>query len=147
MIKVVDSLYSKLPVMTGQVGASTTIAVGDLLYEDTTNGVVKPVTSSAGTTLNICGIAKEAVTTGAGETATVTYTPVDSAVFVEADCTSNTAANQLHKNHAMTDAATVKNTATTVATTLGIFHALAIVGEASDKKLYGYFIKIGQVTA
>lgn len=145
-IKVVNQ-SPNIPTLEGKVGANTTIVVGDLLYSDTANGVLKPATNSAGTVLDIEGIAAQAVTTGAGGSATVKYIPIVSGQFVVADCNANTASNQLHKNHAMTDAGTVNNTANTVATTLGVFRALGQVGAATDKKLFGYFIKIGQVTA
>ncbi len=145
--KVVDTLYSKLPKQIGLVAISTTIVDGDLLYEDTSAGTMKPATSSVGTVLNIRGIATQSVTTDGATTSTVRYIPVDRAVYVVANCTNNTAANQLHKTHVMTDAANVNNTSSTVATTLGVFHALGTVGAASAKKLYGFYIAIGQVTA
>lgn len=147
MMKVVDTLYSKLPAQFGPVPASTTITLGQLLCDDRTNKGLIPATSSVGTTLTITGVSTQNVTVGGGATGTVKYVPVDSAVFVVADTTSNTAANQLCINHAMTDALTVANTATNITTTLGIFHALGTVGAASNKKLYGYFIRLGQVTA
>lgn len=149
MFKVDDSLYSKIPPITCQVGNSTTITAGMLLYEDNTNGIVKPVTSSAGTVENIIGIATQSVTTTGGTTSTVKVNPVDHAVYVIADCTNATATNQLHKNHIMTDANNVNNTSTSIATTAGIFHAINLSGATTNTppRLYGYFIRTGQVSS
>lgn len=145
--KVVDTLYPKLPPLLGNVGNSTTIAVGDLLYYDTTNSVLKPVTSSVGITTNLAGISTQAVTTTGGTTATVKYMPVDRATRVVVDCTNNTAANQLYKQQGMTNASTVANSSTATTTTLGVFLPLAIVGAATAKQLYGIYLVTGQVTA
>lgn len=147
MIKVVDTLFPKLPAQFGPVPASTTITAGQVLCNDFTNKGLIPVTSSVGTTLTLEGLATQNVTVGGGATGTVKYVPLTISVFIVADCTNNTAANQLCIRHAMTDANNVNNTSSDVATTLGIFHALGTVGAASNKKLYGYFIKVGQVTA
>lgn len=147
MIKVVDTLYSKLPAQFSNVPASTTITLGQLLCNDFTNKGLIPATSSVGTTLTIEGVSTQNVTVGGGATGIVKYVPLSVAVFCVVDTTSNTAANQLNINHAMTDALTVANTSTNIATTLGVFHALGTVGAASNKKLYGYFNKVGQVTA
>jgi len=143
MMKVVDTLYSKLPAQDWNVPASTTITAGMLLAFDRTNDGVIPATATS-TTLSICGIATSAVTTGGGETAIVKGVPVDQAVFVVADCTNNTAANQLYQRHILTDANTIANTSTDITINTGIFLALGMVGAASNKKLYGYFIKTGQ---
>lgn len=147
MNKVVETNFSKLPPQNGPVGASTTIVAGDLLCDDYTNHAMIPATSSVGTTLTLQGIATNAVTTGGGGSGTVKYIPVSRAVYVVVDCTNNTASNQLCINHAMTDAATVNNTSSNIASTLGVFHALGTVGAASAKKLYGYYNVVGQVTA
>ena len=147
MIKVVDTLYSKLPAQFANVPASTTITAGELLCWDYTNKGLIPVTSSVGTTQTIEGVSTNAVTVGGGATGTVKYTPVTTgAVFVVADCTNNTAANQIGIRHLMTDANNINNTSSDVNTNLSVFHALGTVGAASNKKLYGYFIKVGQVT-
>ena len=141
-IKVVDTLHSKLPKQIGVLDGSTTVTAGQLLYRDTTNAVLKVVTSGAGTTENIEGVATKSVVSGG---TTVNYLIVDSVTFCVCDCTSNTAANQLYKNQAMTDGATIANSSSTTASTSGIFVPLAIVGAAADKKLYGYFVKVGQL--
>lgn len=145
--KIVDSLYPKVPPLLGNVGNSTTIAVGDLLYFDTTNSVLKPATASVGITTNLAGVSTQAVTTTGATTATVKYIPIDRAMRFVVDCTNNTAANQLYKQQAMTNAATVANTSSAIATTLGVFLPLATVGAASAKQLYGIYLVTGQVTA
>lgn len=145
-IKIVDSLFSKLPKQSLLATDSTSYTMDSLLYHDTSTGTMKEATSSVGTTLNIYGLGTKTFTSGTGSYMSV-IPVVAGAVFVVADCTANTAANQLNKDHAMTDARTVNNTSSTVATTLGVFHALALVGSASNKKLYGYFNRVGQVTA
>ncbi len=126
--------------------ASTAYSAGGLLYRDTSAGEVKEATSSVGITTNIEAIGLKTFTT-ASTSPLLRALPIHSGMYVVADCTANTAANQLNKAHAMTDAFTINNTSSTVATTLGVFIALKLVGAASDKKLYGYFVKVGQVTA
>jgi non-ribosomal peptide synthetase component E (peptide arylation enzyme) len=146
MIKVVDTLYSKLPAQFSNVPASTTITTGALLYNDFTNKGLIPATNAAGTTTNIEGVSTQNVTVGGGATGTVKYIPLSEAVFCVVDTTANTSSAQLNINHAMTNSTTVNNTTTNVATVLGVFHALGTVGAATNNKLYGYFNKIGQVT-
>lgn len=126
--------------------ASTGYTTGSLLYRDTSAGEVKEATSSVGLTTNVEAIGLKTVTTAA-TSPVLRALPIHSGMYVVADCTSNTAANQLNKAHAMTDARTVANTSSSIATTLGVFIALKLVGAASDKKLFGYFVKVGQVTA
>lgn len=130
----------------GDLDGSTAITTGSLLYRDTTNGVVKEATSSVGITTNVVGVSTETVASGA---TLVGFKPVISGLHQlwEADCTSNTAANQLWKAHAMTDARTVANTSSHITTTLGVFIAVALVGINTDKKLLGYFVTAHQVTA
>ena len=142
-IKVSDSKYSKIPKEYGIV-SSLTLAKGTLVAHDVSNGVLVAVTSSIGTTLTLAGVLTKAVTSS---DTTAEYVPLDRNVYVIADCTNNTAANQLHKRQPMTNSTAIANTSSDTATTLGIFMALHTVGAASDKKLYGYFINIGQVTA
>ncbi len=142
--KIEQTNYSKLPPLELPVGASTTIVMGDILYMDASTHAVKPVTGAAGTVLNIVGMATEAITTGGGGSGIVKAMFLDQATLVDMPCTNATAANQLMVNHAMTDAQHVANTSSNVATTLGIFRALGLVG---TNGLKGYFINIGQVTA
>ena len=147
-IKVVDTLFSKLPKMQGVSKASQAYTVGQLLMEDKTAGEVIPATSSV-STLNCLGISTRAFTEGGSDVqGGVKYIPIAThAVFVVADCTNNTAANQLQKDHLMTDSNFVNNTSTTSTAKEGVFHALALVGATTNKKLYGYFIRIGQVVS
>lgn len=142
-IKIVDSLFSKLPKQTAISKATQAYVTDTVLMEDTTNSYAIPGTSSA-STLTVLGINTKSFTAGSSN-GTVNYIPViTGAVFVVADCTNATAANQLHKNHLLTDAATINNTSTTSTAKEGCFHALALSGST---KLYGYFIRSGQVTA
>lgn len=148
MIKVVDSLFSKVPMRTGVSKATQAYTVGQLLMEDKTNGEVIPATSSV-STLNCLGISVKAFTEGSSDVVNgVKYYPiVTGAGFVVADCTNVTALNQLHKDHLMTDSNYVNNTSTTSTAKEGVFHALGIVGAVGGTQLYGYFIRSGQVTA
>lgn len=147
MIKVVDSLFPKIPGQAGVSKANQAYVASQLLMEDTTNGVVLPATSSV-STLNVLGVGSKSYTEGGSNVLNgIKYTPVLTAsVFVVADCSNPTAANQLHKNHLMTDSNFVNNTSTTNTTLNGVFHALGIVGAVGGTQLYGYFIRSGQVT-
>lgn len=145
MIKVVDSLFPKIPFQFGLDKASQAYTVAQLLMEDTTAGNVIPATSSV-STLSILGVGVKAYTEGA-TAGQIKFVPlITGAVFVVADCTNVTALNQLHKNHLMTDSNFVNNTSTTNTSLNGVFHALGIVGALGGTKLYGYFIRSGQVT-
>lgn len=121
---------------------NTAFTANSLVYRDTTNGVIKEATSTAGNTLNIFGITNKSQTTTTSTE--IRITPLVDGLFVVADCTANTAANQLMKTHTLTDARTINNTSTTSGTTWGVFVALKQVGAAGDKKLMGYFVKVGQ---
>lgn len=143
MIKIVDTIHCKLPKMEGVI-ASLAVNKGTLVAHDFANAKLVAVTGSVGTTLTLAGVVQK--TSVSGDTV-LEYTPLDAGIYCEVDCTNNTAANQLHQRHAMTDSGAIANTDTDIATTLGVFFALKAVGAASDKKLYGYFIKAGQVTA
>lgn len=135
----------KLPVQAN-LATSTTYTKDTLVYRDTTNSVLKPATSSVGTTENIEGIFTDTtVTTGGSGTPTGNVQMLFPQQLYLCDCTNNTAANQLYKNQVMTDAGTINNSSTHTATTLAIFVPVAIYGAASDKKLIGYFTKLGQV--
>lgn len=142
--KVNDSMFSKIPYAFLKRSALV-VTKGSLYYGDTTAaGLVKLVTSSVGNSLTQLFIARETLVSGSTDFEAI---PLFPGVIVEADCTNNTAQNQLFKRHAMTDATAVANTSSDVATTLGIFYAIAIKGAAADKKLIGYFVTPGQVTA
>lgn len=145
-IKVVQQ-SPNIPKLTYVADESASFTTNSLLYRDTSTGELKEATSSVGTVLNIEAVSTKTETTAASSP-TVDAIPLwGPQTLVIADCTANTAANQINKAHAMTDARTVNNTSSHVATTLGVFVALAAVGAASDKKLLGYFVKVGQVTA
>lgn len=144
-IKLVDSLFAKLPDQQGVSKASQAYVAGQLLMEDKTAGNIIPATSSV-STLNCLGIGTKSYTEGSSA-GLIKYHPiVTQAVFVVADCTNVTAANQLQKDHLMTDSNNVNNTSTTSTSLNGVFHALGIVGAVGGTKLYGYFIRSGQVT-
>jgi|GEM_PF-1622470 hypothetical protein len=142
MVKLSDSLYGKLPTLTGTV-ASLTAVKGSLVAADLTNAKLVAVTGSVGTTQTLMGVLSKAV---ASTDTLAEWKPLNSGVYCIVDCTNNTAANQLFKRQAMTDASTVANTSTDITTNLGVFMPLKVVGAAADKKLYGYFITLGQTT-
>jgi hypothetical protein len=132
---------AQLPLAT-----STTYTKDQLVYRDTTNSVVKMVTSSVGTTENLEGIFTDpTVTTASSGSPTGNVQPIYPGQLYLCDCTNNTATNQLLKNQLMTDAGTIANSSSTTATTLAIFVPVAIYGANTDKKLIGYFVKVGQV--
>lgn len=62
------------------------------------------------------------------------------------DCNASTNVDQLNQTHNMTSSSVVNNTNTPNTSTAGVFVALKLVGASGDKKLLGYFIKLGQVT-
>lgn len=126
--------------------SSTAFTAGQLLYRGTSTNYVIPFTSTLGDTTNVECITTVAETTGSG-TAYIKAIPVTSGLFVIADCTNNTDYNQLNIAHAFTDSKTVNNTSTHSTAKTSVFIALRIVGALSDKKLYGYIAKSGQVTA
>ena len=134
-----------MPKDRGISSASQAYTGGQLLMEDKTNGVVIPATSSV-STLNCLGVGTKSFTEG-GSNGTLSFEPIATvAVRVVVDCTAATAANQIHKDHLMTDSNNVNNTSTTSTSLNGVFHALGQVGATSNNKLYGYFIRSGQVT-
>jgi hypothetical protein len=141
--KIVDSVTTKLPHVSVPL-SSTAVTKGSLLYADTTNKVAKVATSSAGSTTNILGVANQTVTSSA---TAVECTFLRDGTLVEADCTNNTATNQLLIQHVLTDGATVNNTSTHSTDVKAVFFAVAVKGAAADKKLLGYIIRVGSVTA
>ena len=146
MFKVTDTLFSKIPTAFGLGQDSTTFTRGHLVYHDTSTGTLKEASSSVGLVTNIVGIVNKTQTTTTGQY--IQYTPViTGAVFVTADCTNATAANQLWKQQVLTDAGTINNSSTTTSTTAGVFMPTALVGASTANQLYGYFIRIGQVDA
>lgn len=124
---------------------SQAFLAGALVYRDTSAGTVKPITATVGDATNLEGIILKALTTGTSEY--IRVYPIHLGMYVVVDCTNNTAANQLNKAHLWTDSVTLNNTSTHSTDVNATFIALRQVGAASDKKLYGYIVKLGQVTA
>lgn len=121
--------------------ANSTIAIGSIIISDLVGGTaqLRPGKINTTNTGNIEGISKTTIATAG--TSIIVYTPIVQGQFVIADCTSNTAQNQLFKNHMLTNDTTLANSSTSENTSLGIFRALKLVGAAADKKLFGYLIK------
>lgn len=136
-----------MPKITGTPDASTAFTLGNLLYRDTSTGELKEMTSTVGDVTTLEGIAAETKTTEASNP-TLDYFPVHDGMLVIADCTNNTAANQLNKAHLLTDAGTVNNTSSHSTDVNAVFIALAISGAAAEKKLIGRLIlRLGQAAA
>lgn len=125
---------------------STSFTAGDLIFRNTSTNFVNKCTATTGDATTVEAIVTKTATTGTG-TVYVKATPIFPGTFVVADCTNNTADNQLNIAHLLTDAGTVNNTSTHSTDINAIFIALKVVGAASDKKLFGYIAKTGQVTA
>lgn len=120
---------------------STTAFTKDtLLMADHSNNIVIAATSSSAST-NSLWLARETVTNTAEE---ITVEPIFPFELYLVDTTNNTASTQILERMALTDASTINNSGTDVATDDGIFEALAIVGAASDKTLLGRFLILGQ---
>lgn len=126
--------------------ASVTFTAGNLVYRDTSTGEIKEATTTTGDATNVEGLITKTQTTGATEPY-IKVLPVHLGMYVIVDCTNVTAADQLNKAHLLTDAGTVNNTSTHSTDINAIFIALRVVGASTDKKLYGYIAKLGQVTA
>lgn len=142
-IRLVNS-QTKTDAFNLPLDGSTAVTKGTILYRDVTNKVGVVATSSEGDVITLGYLAQETVESGA---TTVLVQPITRYDRVLCDCTANTATTQLLIAHALTDGGTINNTTSDVATTLGVFVAEEIVGEASEKLLSGYFNIIGQVTA
>ena len=134
-----------IPVVEYTADASISYVAGTLGYRDESTGEIKTVDASNGDVLTLECLINETITSAASNPR-LECVPIISGMLYEVDCSNNTAADQLNKKHLMTDGGTVANTSTTQTTILAIFVAVSIIGEASDKKLLGYFIKLGQVT-
>ena len=127
--------------------ASTSFTTGYLAYRDTSTGEIKEMTSTTGDVTTIECIIAETTTTAASNPV-IDGIPLFDGMMVEADCTNNTAANQLNKAHLLTDGGTVNNTSTHSTDVNAVFVALRITGEASDKKLIGRIaLRLGQAAA
>lgn len=131
------------PVDVGAISlpiSSTAFTKDTLLMADRSNNILIAATSSAATT-NSLWLARETVTTAATE---IKVEPVLFDQIYVCDCTNATASTQILERMVLTDAATINNTSTDSAVNEGIFEALAISGAASDKKLIGRFLILGQ---
>jgi len=126
--------------------ASTLFTAGSLVYRDTSTGELKEATATTGDGTNIEGLTTKTETTGASEPY-IRVLPVHLGMYVVVDCTNNTAANQLNKAHLWTDARTLNNTSTHSSDVNATFVALRMVGATTDKKLFGYIVKVGQALA
>ena len=135
------------PRIEGLPDASVAFVKGQLLYRDTSTGELKTMTATAGDVTTLEGICVQDKTTEATNP-TLEYSPVFDGMLVIADCTNNTAANQLNKAHLMTDGGTVNNTSTHSTDVNAVFIALALSGAAADKKLIGRLVlRLGQAAA
>lgn len=126
--------------------AGVTYTLGNLVVRDTTNSVLINATSSLADCTVLEAIVPKTQTVGAAD-APIRVIPIHDGMYVIADCTNNTADNQLMKAHLLTDAGTVNNTSTHSADKDAVFVALKVVGAASDKKLFGRLVKTGQVVS
>ncbi len=135
-----------LPKLEYTADASTTFTAGSLAYRDTSTGEIKEATTTTGDATNVEGVVSDTTTSAASSPVVTLWRIMPGDLWV-ADCTNNTAADQLNKAHLLTDALTVNNTNTHSTDINAIFVALKVVGAAADKKLLGYIAKLGQVTA
>ena len=137
-----------MPKFTYVADASTSFTLGSVGYRDTSTGEIKEETGGAATTLTVeCVITK--TETSASSNPRIEAQPIlhgNIQIWI-ADANANTAVNQVNKAHNLTSALLVDNSSSTDTSTAGIFIILGIVGAASDKKVLGYFVKVGQVTA
>jgi hypothetical protein len=131
-----DSFAVLLPVTAG-----VAIAEGDLL--DINGNVVQRATSSS-TICTILAVAAETISTAA---TSIKATLICQGQLWEADCTNNTAANQLLESCALTDHAYLSNTSTDVTGPTGVFLPMGLVGAAANKKVIGEFARIQSTTA
>jgi len=128
--------------------AGSAYTKGSIIYRNTTLGQVHPITATVGDATTVEAIVSEATgTTATSGTTYIKANPIHSGMFVIADCTANTAESQLNKAHLVTDASTVNNTSTHSTDINAIFVATRVVGASTNKQLYGYIVKLGQVTA
>lgn len=120
---------------------STAYAIGEILKRATTAYIVSANVGAIGETniSNIEAIATKTETLGTG-TVFVEAIPLQAVTYVVADCTNDTADNQLNQWHALTNSTTVSNS-TGDTTTAAIFRAISIVGTAGTRKLFGYLVK------
>lgn len=92
------------------------------------------VTACASTATYADFLILQTQTADSGETPDVLVHFLTGAEFLEADCTNNTALNQLGNSHDLTSAGVVANTSSDG--TYKCIKALGLVWSASDKKLF-----------
>lgn len=126
--------------------AGSAFTAGTIIYRDVSLGTVHPMTATVGDATNVEAIVLKDQTVATANPY-VRALPITSGLFVVADCTNTTASDQLNKAHLLTDAGTVNNTNTHSTDVNAVFVALKTVGASTDKKLFGYIAKLGQVTA
>lgn len=126
--------------------ASTTFTLGNLVVRDTTNGYLIEATATVADCTIMEAIVTKTQTIGSSNVP-MRVTPISDGMYVIADCTANTADNQLMKAHLLTDAGTVNNTSSHSTDKDAVFIALKVVGAATDKKLFGRIVKTGQVVS
>lgn len=119
-----------------------------LVDRDTTNSYVKPCTSSSTIETVFAVYVGATVTTAASSPANIDIIPLmgDPSQLWIADCTANTAANQLYKPQVLTDAGTINNSSSATLSNTGVFIPVGIVGANTDKKLIGYFAVTAQAS-
>lgn len=122
--------------MSMPVTAGTAITVGSVLA--ISGNVVAKATGSS-TIHTIVGVAAESIDTAASS---ILVIPVNDTQIWEADCTNNTAANQLFEGAILTDELTLANTSSEVAGPTAIFLPMALVGAPATKKVQGQFIRL-----
>ncbi|MFA5397720.1 MAG: hypothetical protein WC346_17055 [Methanogenium sp.] len=122
----------------GTVTAGVAIAKGDAL--DVSGNVLQRATSSS-TIHTIFGVADETISTTATK---IKYIPIiPFSQIWEADTTNNSASTQRYEQMVFTDHDTINNTDTTVTGPTGIFTMIDAKGAASDKKILGFFTRLG----
>ncbi len=122
----------------GIVTAGTAIAKGDVLDK---NGNVLQRATSSSTIHTIVGVADETISTSATK---IKYIPIiPFSQMWEADAANSTASTQLYENCILTDHDTLNNSGSDVTGPTGIFNILYTKGAATDKKVLGYFHRLG----
>jgi hypothetical protein len=132
----IDQAPIEVPVSSLTAAKGTVAAV---------SGNVVIAATSSSTVLTIFGVFDDAVTSSMTFARVI---PVFPWQVWKADTTNNThATNQTLERCALTDASTVNNTGSDVASTTGVFQIIAPLGAVGDKKVLGRFLPQEQVTA
>lgn len=123
--------------------ASTSYTLGNLLVRVPGSGTVSNAVDNTTNAALVEAIVTKTETVGAA-TAYVTAIPLQGITYVIADCTNNTADNQLNKAHLLTSRSVVNNSSTHTASSAAVFVAISKVGADTDKQLFGYLVKSSQ---